>query len=369
MAEDKPSRLLSLDALRGFDMIWLIGLAAVVRAFCGSFPGGDEWWLSRQVHHCTWEGFRFYDLIFPLFLFMAGVSFPFSCSSQIRKGVSSLRIHLRIFKRVALLVVLQMIQSGIMQFDPEKYSYPSVLVRIAIPWCIAALVYFHFQTRTRIFIAFGFLLAYWAVLTFWHSPLSAPGADAYAQSGNIVDYFDRFLSLRAWFGRDPFEVRDIPLSIVSVPMAMAGMFAGDIVRDGRLAPLRRTFAMAAVGIGLLSGGTLLSMCGCPIVKNLSTPSYMLFSTGWCFVLFAAFYWIIDVRGFVRWTFPLRVIGMNSLAAYLAGCLVDFWRPSRFLLGGIASLTPCPSFVLAVGALVSAWVFLWLLYRAKIFLKA
>ena len=362
-------RILSLDALRGFDMVWLIGHAAAVRAFCGAFPGGEEWWLARQMHHCSWEGFRFYDLIFPLFLFMAGVSFPFSYASQVRKGFSSLKIHMRLVKRVAVLVALQMVQSGMMAFDPTKYTYPSVLVRIALPWFLAALVYIHLRPRVRVAVAIGVLVVFWAILTFWQSPIGMPGSDNYAVRGGIVDYLDRFLSLRAWIGHDPFEMRDIPLSIFSVPLALSGMFAGDIVRSERLAPVRRALALAVIGAALLLSGVLVAAAGCPIVKNLSTPSFMLVSGGLCFLLFAAFHWVIDVKGFVRWSYPLRIVGMNSLAAYLSPYFIDFMKPSVFLLGGIASLTPCAGFVLARGAFCFAWLFLWLLYRAKIFIKA
>ena len=113
-------RLLSLDALRGFDMIWIMGLAAVVRIAAGYLPDGPGGWIVLQMKHAPWGGFSFYDLIFPLFLFMAGVSFPFSYASQVRKGATSARIHLRLFKRMALLILLSMVHCGALQFDPEN---------------------------------------------------------------------------------------------------------------------------------------------------------------------------------------------------------------------------------------------------------
>lgn len=365
----KSGRLLSLDALRGFDMVWLIGLAAVVRKLCASWPGGADCWLAVQMHHAPWFGFTFYDLIFPLFLFMAGVSFPFSYASQVRKGVPPLKIHLRLLKRLLVLAALQMVQSGALWFDPEKYTYPSVLIRIALPWFLAALVYIHCRPKARVGIAVGVLAAFWAVLAFWPSPIGAPGADNYAKTGNIIDWFDRFLALRSYLGHDPFEVRDIPLSFFSVPLALAGMFAGDIVRAERLAPARRSVALAVTGAVLVCAGLALDAAGCPICKNLSTPSFLLLTGGLCFLLFALFHWVIDVRGFVRWSFPLRVIGMNSIVAYLIPYFIDFRKPSLFVFGGLAELTPAPDFVLALGGLLFCWLFLWILYRANIFLKA
>ena len=364
-------RLMSLDALRGFDMIWIIGLAGAVRALCGAFPGGDGFWLARQMHHCQWEGFAFYDLIFPLFLFMAGVSFPFSYASQKAKGVSMAAIHLRLLKRVAVLVALQLVQSGALWLDPAKYTYPSVLVRIALPWFLAALVYMHAKPRVRVTVAVATVALFWAVLEFWHPPGAGPEAGNYSPHGGIVDYLDGFLSLRAYLGMDPFEVRDIPLSLFSVPLALAGMFAGDMVAHERNSARtgKTALLMALVGVALSIAGVVLSLEGSPMVKNLSTPSFMLFSGGLCFILFAAFYWIVDVLGFVRWTFPLRVIGMNSIAAYLSGYFFDFMKPSSLLLGGIASMTPCPAFVLQLGALGCCWLVLYVLYKAGIFLKA
>lgn len=362
-------RLLSLDALRGFDMIWIMGLAGAVSNACGLLPGGGGMWLSAQMRHAPWGGFSFYDLIFPLFLFMAGVSFPFSYASQVRKGASIAMIHLRMLKRMAVLVLLSMVHCGALQFDPDRYRYLSVLQRIGMTGFLAGLVYVHFRPRMRIAMAALLLAGYWALLTFVPSPLAPEGAGAYAESGNVVDWLDGFLSLRAWFGHDPFEVRDVPLSVFQVPLALLGMFAGDIVRCERISPAARSLGLAAVGAALLAAGVALVFAGCEMVKNISTPSFMLVSGGLCMLLFALFHWVIDVKGVSSWCYPLRVVGMNALVAYLMQPILPIRSVTGFFFGGVASLTACPNLVLSMGYCAVCWLLLWFLHRHKVYLRA
>ena len=115
-------RLESLDALRGFDMIWIIGLEQAMRGFCVLFPGGQDWWFKRQFHHVPWDGLAFYDTIFPLFIFIAGVSFPFSYAKQTERGLTPLKVHLNIFRRCALLVLLGMVYNGVLAFARNELS-------------------------------------------------------------------------------------------------------------------------------------------------------------------------------------------------------------------------------------------------------
>ena len=366
--ENAKGRLLSLDALRGFDMIWIMGLAAAVRGFCRLWPEGESWWLFAQMRHVAWAGFSFYDLIFPLFLFMAGVSFPFSYASQLKRGLSGAQIHLRMLKRMLLLVLLSMVHCGMLQFDPAKYHYASVLQRIGMTWFLAALVYVHLRPRARMSVCMAILFGYWAVLTFCPSPLAEAGASPYVKSGNIVDWLDRFLSLRAWFGHDPFEIRDVPLSFFQVPIALAGMMAGDVVRTERFSPLRRSAVLASAGTVSALAGIGLAALGCPVIKNITTPSFMLLTSGLSLLLFALFYWTIDVKGAVAWSYPLRIVGMNAIAAYLMQPIIPFGKISQFLFGGIASFFPTPDFVLGVGYCLVCWLVLWFLHKHKVYLK-
>lgn len=350
-------RLMSLDVLRGFDMIWIMGLSRVVCEFCGLFEGGTSGWLYGQMHHAEGVGLTFFDLIFPLFLFMAGVSWPFSYASQVRRGVPSSTVHLRILKRVLVLAVIQMLQSGMLCFDPDKYFYPSVLIRIALSWAIAALIYIHFPKKVGIAIAVIGVAAYWALLAFVPSPLQPAGQPFdYAdwQHSHAI-WADRWISLRAWIGHDPFERMDVPLAIVQVPLALLGMFAGDLVRKESWPMAKRAGALGCLGVALAGTGIALVAFGCPFSKQLSTASFMLFVGGICCLLLALFYYVIDVRGYVRWTYPLRVVGMNSIVAYLLPSLVLFF-PATPLVG-------------AIGKLLLCWLVIWALARANLFLRA
>lgn len=361
-------RLESLDALRGFDMIWIMGLAAAVRAFCEQFPCGASSWVALQMKHAPWGGFSFYDLIFPLFLFMTGMTFPFSYASQVRKGLSPTKIHLRMFKRMLLLILLSMVHCGALQFDSAKYHYVSVLQRIGITGFLAGLTYMHFRPRVRIAVAAAILVGYWALLMFCPSPLAPEGAGPFAKQGNIVDWLDRCLALRSWFGRDPFEIRDIPLSFFQVPLALLGMFAADIVRSERMTPSGKSLGIASIGAALLLSGAGLIFTGCDIIKNISTPSFMLVTGGLCMILFAVFHWIIDVKGFAAWSFPLRVVGMNALVAYLMQTVLPIRSMVKFFFGGVASLTSCPDLVMAAGYCVICWLILYFLHRVKVYVK-
>lgn len=365
-------RLMSLDALRGFDMVWIMGLSAAIMAFCGTFPSsGSARWVFSQMRHASGVGFTFYDLIFPLFLFMAGASWPFSYASQVKRGIPPATVHLRILKRVLVLAALQMVQSGILQFDPAKYTYPSVLIRIALPWAIAALVYIHCKPKVRVAVAVAGVLAYWALLAFVPSPL-VPDGQAFDYSNwqtSHVAWANQYVSFRAWFGHDPFERMDLPLSVVQVPLALLGMFAGDIVRREAWTPARRAAVMAGLGVALVAVAFGFMAIGCPVSKQLSTASFMTLTGGLCCLLFAAFYYVIDVRGFSAWSYPLQIVGKNALVAYLAPGIVGFGPVSRFFLGGVANLTPVPNFVLALGSLLACWFLLWVLDRAKLYLKA
>jgi len=356
MEKNSSSRLLSLDALRGFDMLWIMGLSTVLLQFAGGYLGGKESWLWVQMRHSHGPGFTFYDLIFPLFLFMAGASYPFSHASMVRRGVSVGQMHWRILKRVLVLCAIQIVQSGALWFDPAKYHYPSVLVRIAVPWAFAALLYIHTGFKTRFWTAIGILVGYETLL-------------AFVNGWPLLDGLDKVMSIRAWCGHDPFEVHDIPLCFFSLPLALAGMFAGDLVRSTARTPSRKAFLLAVVGAGLTAAGLAVDFLGTPIEKNLSTPAFMLLTGGLCHLLFAAFYYVIDVKGFATWTWPLRIIGTNSIVAYLLPGILDFGKTSKFFLGGVASLFPNGDFVLAFGNLLCCFAVLWLLDRAKIYLKA
>ena len=164
-------RLESLDAFRGFDMMWIMGLASIVVAVCSLFPGGENCALATQMEHVEWNGLAFMDLIFPTFLFIAGISFPFSFAKQKSLNHSSAQIHGKIFKRAAVLVLFGLIYNGLLgNFNLSELRWCSVLGRIGLAWMIAALLFVHCKRNVRIIICAALLLGYYLIMRFCLAP-------------------------------------------------------------------------------------------------------------------------------------------------------------------------------------------------------
>ena len=361
-------RLESLDALRGFDMVWILGLECAVRGFCCLFPGGTDWWLERQFHHVPWNGLAFYDTIFPLFIFIAGVSFPFSYARQMEKGSSSPKIHMNIFRRAAMLILLGMVYNGILAFNFDGFRYASVLGKIGIAWMIAAIVYIHCGLRARLCVLFGLLGGYWALL---HcvAPDAPAGAGSFTLDGCFPGYLDRlgFTPGRLYCKGLLDPSGTVVSALGSSASAMMGMFAGDVLRGRLLTQSRKTICLAVTGLAALVAGLLVSI-DCPIIKNLWTPSFSLVVGGYSFLMLALFYWIIDVKGWRRWSMVFQVVGLNSITIYMLKRIVDCKGISHFFLGGVASWFSDALFVESLGVFALCWLTCWFLHRHKIYLK-
>ena len=170
---DKSQRLMSLDALRGADMFSIIGGSSLVLALCTIF-GAKDCWLAEQMTHVVWHGFRHHDTIFPLFLFIAGVSWPFSYASQVAKGRSTAAILRKMAFRVAALVFFGLATSDFFAFNVKAFRYDSVLAHIAVCWGGAALLTMFVKSwKVRLAVAGGLLAVHWAVLSFFTAPDAA----------------------------------------------------------------------------------------------------------------------------------------------------------------------------------------------------
>ena len=362
------TRLSSLDALRGFDMIWIIGLESTVRGFCRMFDGGQNWWFERQFHHVPWEGLAFYDTIFPLFIFIAGVSFPFSYARQREKGFSPLKIHLNVFRRAAMLILFGMVYNGMLAFNFDGFRYASVLGKIGIAWLIAAVVYIHCGIRARLCVLLGLLGGYWALL---HcvAPDAPAGAGSFSLEGCFPGYLDRigFTPGRLYCKGLLDPSGTVVSALGSSASAMMGMFAGDILRDKVFSQKRKVVLLVAAGVAVGVAGGLASL-DCPIVKNLWTPSFSLAVGGYSFLMLALFYWLIDVKGWRRWCVFLEVVGLNSITIYMLKRIVDYKGISHFFLGGVASWFSDALFVESLGVFVLCWLTCWFLHRHKVYLK-
>lgn len=371
-------RLESLDALRGFDMIWILGLEWTVRGLCRLIPGWEGGWLDLQVRHVAWDGLAFFDTIFPLFIFIAGVTFPFSYARQVERGDSPLKIHLNILRRAGMLVLLGMVYNGVLAFKFEGFRYASVLGKIGIAWAIAAIWYVHFGVKVRLGILVATLAGYWAML---HcvAPDAPTGSGSFTLAGCFPGYLDRlgftpgdlYCKLTVDGVRKPWlEPSGVVVSSLgSSATAILGMLAGDLLRSTRegLTAAKKAGTLALIGVGVLAAGLLVGL-DCPVVKNLWTPSFTLIVGGYSFLMLALFYWTVDVKGYGRWCFFLKVVGVNSIAIYMLKRIVDYKAISHFLFGGVAGWFSDPLFIESLGVVILCWLTCWFLNRQKIYLK-
>lgn len=362
-------RLLSLDALRGFDMLFIMGFSTFVIALCSLFPGGADSLLAQTMKHAEWHGFTHHDTIFPLFLFLAGVSFPFSYAKSLAGGATKCQIYLKIAKRMLLLILFGLIYNGLFKFDFEHLRVCSVLGRIGVAWAISAVLYMNFGRVSRAVICGVILVAYYLIVCYIPAP-DVEGADPLTMQGSIVGYLDRILTPgRLIYDNGRFDPEGFFSTLPAVVSAMLGIFAGEFVCSEKYSGSRKSLVMLIAAAVMLAVGLLWSV-EFPLNKKLWTSSFVLVVGAYSLAMFAIFYYVVDVRGWQRWTLPLRIIGMNSITIYMAQRIIAFKSVSKFFLGGVADQLPplWGNVVMTGGYVLVCWLFLYFLYKKRIFLK-
>ena len=361
-------RILSIDTLRGFDMLMISGAGSFIFLLHGKTGLGWVDSLAMQFEHPAWNGFTFYDFIFPLFLFLAGMSLPFSVNKGLEQGLSKSEIYWKAFKRMLILIVLGILDKNAPTpyFDWSQIRFVGVLQRIGFAGFIATILYVNFNTRSRIFWVIGLLLFYYAAM--FLIPVPGYGSGDLTFEGNLHGWIDRhFLPGRLL--QKTYDENGLFTQIPALCLTVLGTLASDVLRRETLsdqAKLRylTLSGIFAVGMGLIWGLHF------PINKHLWSSSFILLTGGMALLAFSLFYWIIDILQYRKWTFFFIVIGMNSLTIYLAYRFIDFGYTSKLLFEGFYSWTPeewHPVFQ-SLGALVIVWVFLYVLYKRKIFIK-
>ena len=370
MNETESKRLYSLDALRGLDMLMITGLGPLLIALCVALGFGENCWLARQLHHVPWHGFQIEDGIFPLFLFIAGASFPFSLAKQRERGRTTGQIVGKVLRRGLTLVFFSLLLEGLLRFQFATLRLPSVLALIGCSWAAAALLYMACrQIAVRAAVCAGILVGYAALMFFVQAP-DFPAADRFSPEGNVICWLDRVLTSGHIY-RPHFDPEGFPRILTGLVTASLGMFAGDLVRGAERTGTVKALLMIGLGAGLSLIGWAMDAVGfCPVNKALWSPSFVLLVGGYSFIAFAIFYWIVDVKGWRRWTFVLRVVGMNSITIYLAQRMLGFRVATDFFFSGLAGLcAPAWSAVVCkFGYVLVCWLFLYFLYRKNVFLK-
>ncbi|MBN1181550.1 MAG: DUF5009 domain-containing protein [Bacteroidales bacterium] len=371
-----PERLMSLDALRGFDMFWIIGGGALFEALAKytNWPALN-WW-ANQLQHKHWEGFAFEDLIFPMFLFISGVSVPFSVNKRLQLGHTRKQIYRHAFTRFIILIVLGFLLAnwGFQSLDFENYRYTHVLMRIAIGCFFATIIFLNTKIRGQIFWVIGLLLGYWAMLKL--IPVPGFGAGVLTPEGNFAGYVDRLLlpgKFFQWYFPEYLDPEGLLGHISGVAMGLLGVITGQflIKDDKNFNTIRKALIIGIAGILFLGIGLVWDMVF-PIIKKIWTSSFVVFAAGWSLILLSLFYLIIDVWKLKRWSFFFVVIGSNSIFIYACQSGVpDLRKISEFFFNAFIKYPANASeqaVLASIAYLLVSWLLLYFMYKRKIFFK-
>jgi predicted acyltransferase len=379
-AEVQPAlqtqRVESVDALRGFNFVWILcgdgAMLAVGEMSRDKGPlvstiGG---FLSEQLTHVPWEGLRFYDLVFPLFVFLTGVSIVLALPRLVEREGRG-RAHLRVLRRALLLYLLGFIYYGGVSDNWEEVRWLGILQRLALCYLFVSLMFLNLDLRGMIAACVALLVGYWALLTF--VPVPGIGTGSFAPDANLANWIDvHYLPGHLWD-----ETRD-PEGLLSTLPAIAtclfGVFAGLLLCDVRVPAERKSLWLIGAGIVLIAAGYLWAL-QFPIIKGIWTSSFVLVTAGWSAILLGGFHQLVDVWGLRRWTAMLVWIGTNAITLYMAHNLINFAEISQTLVGGgVAELLDdtltqgAGNFAVNALGLALAVALAGFLYRRKIFLR-
>ncbi len=369
-------RIASVDALRGFSIFWLIGGDGAIWALDdmlsdkGPVLSDIGEFLGVQMHHVAWEGFTFYDFIFPLFIFITGVAIVFSLSRLVeREGIA--QAHMRVLRRALLLYGLGLIYYGGISQHWADIRYFGVLQRIAICYLFASLLFLNFNLRGMIAAFVAVLAGYWALMTF--VPVPGIGAGSFAPDANLANWIDaHYLPGRLWDKtRDP---EGLLSTLPAVGTCLLGVFAGLLLKDARLSSQQKSLALIGAGIALVAAGYLWGL-QFPVIKAIWTSSFVLVAGGYSLILLGGLHQIIDVWGLRGWSTIFVWLGANAITLYFLNNLFGFEPFAlRFVGGDLSTLidrltTPHTGLFLAhMLGLTFAIALAGFFYRRKIFLR-
>jgi len=356
-------RLMCVDALRGFDMLWIIGGAEVLVNFSTATGIGFLSNMEVNFDH-TWGQFHFYDIIMPLFLFIVGVVMPISFKNRLAKGATRKILYRHIIKRVIILYILGLIASGhLLTFDTTKiHLWTDTLHAIAVGYLVSSILILEVNRKWHIPITAFLLVLYWLVMAL--IPIPGKGAGIYEPEVNLALYVDNAV-LGHWQEGSGWTY--ILTNMTFICSVMLGVFAGQLLQSDRT-PMKKAGLLALIGICCVIAGKVWGIWF-PIIHHLWTSSLVLFAGGLSFLLLALFYLIIDIWGYKKWSFFFVVIGMNAIAVYVATHLFDFTKIGNVFVGGLLKyLGPWAGFVEASAALAVIWLILYWMYKQKTFIK-
>jgi heparan-alpha-glucosaminide N-acetyltransferase len=387
-------RLASVDAYRGLVMFLMMAEVLRISRVAQAVPEGGFWqFLAWHQSHVAWVGCSLHDLIQPSFSFLVGVALPFSIASRMARGHSRPAMTVHALWRALLLILLGVFLRST-HTAGTNWTFEDTLTQIGLGY--GFLFVLGFRPLRDQAIALGVILAgYWAAFALYPLPgagfdysqvgvtkewLEAHGHAGFAahwqKNSNLAWAFDTwFMNLfprekEFLFNRGGYATLSF---IPTLGTMILGLMAGVVLRSGRT-PREKVRWFVVAGVSGLAAGAALGWLGVvPVVKRIWTPSWTLFSGGWCFLFLAAFYFVVDIRQRRRWAFPLVVVGMNSIAAYMIAHLFQ-----NFILKSLATHLgrgtfrvfgeAYEPFVHGAAALAIMWLLLYWMYRRKLFLK-
>lgn len=367
-AINKPAqRVMSIDALRGMDMFFIVGMEQVFDALSKMFP--MEPTLESRLQHAPWAGFHFYDLIFPLFAFIIGVSLVFSLTKAVATE-GKVAASLKTLKRAVILFLLGVILYGGISRGLDNLRILGVLQRLAICSLFGGLAFIWLNTRVIVGLTILLLAGYWAMMTY--IPVPGFGAGDFAEGHNLANWIDQnYLPYFKW--DKTHDPEGILSSLPAIASTLLGIFAGLVIKNGQIAPARKVRLLLLSGIVGVAAG-LLWHAQFPIIKKVWTSSFVLFTAGISSILLGLFYWMIDIKNHRAWAQPFVWIGTNAITIYVFVHLVNMQNfASRFLGGEIKASIDMTynglgDLVISLLALAFSFAICKFLYDRKIFLR-
>ena len=392
-------RITAIDALRGFDMFWILGADEFVQALKRMNPGPITNFLAAQLDHKPWEGFAFYDLIFPLFVFIVGVSLVFSLTKSLeRDGMA--RTHLKIFRRFVLLFILALIYSGGVARGWPGVRLMGVLNRIALCYLFAAVIFCHFRWKGIAAITVLLLAGYWALMTFVPFPDVRPVDSAgqvisskltttnvadlnfnstrqlrgvFEPGVNLAHYIDqKYLPWRKWDGT--WDPEGYLSTIPAVASCLLGVLAGLLLKSGSFSDRQKVQALLIAAAIMVPLGFIWGL-QFPVIKKIWTSSYVLVAGGYSAMLLGLVYLLIEVWQIRRWACAFIWIGANAITLYMAHNIVDFHALALRFAGGDVNkflnahvATGFGEVLIAILAVTFTILLARFLYQRKIFLR-
>lgn len=385
---------MSLDALRGFDMFWIAGGGLIVGAL-------ERWTanpllaaVKQQLTHVAWDGFRFYDLIFPLFVFMVGASISYSVPRSLERSGRTATVR-KILTRGVLLFLIGLFYSGGLSTAPSELRMLGVLNRIALCYTAAALLFVFIGRRALVGVWLGLLLGYWGLMGL--APIRDIRLDAqpmanlasakgetnamvlfqqtqarvtgkYDPGYNLANHLD-FQYLPGRLYDRYYDPEGLLSTLPAIASCLLGLFAGLFVQEPGRTPVARSLGLIGAGVVSVVVGSLWGL-EFPVIKKLWTSSFVLVAGGYSLVLLGVFHQVIDVWGWRTWCQPFVWVGSNALTIYLAAQILGFRRIAERLAGAPAKsmFGAGADTLIALVAVLVLFAFARFLYRRQLFLR-